>query len=114
MSSSNGIIVPIKIPNVPNHQPDIHMGVSINGGTQNVWFIMEDPIEMDELGVPPLQETAICIYIYICMYICMYIIRAGVKTYENYHMIGGILPFTGPSKPSSSVVLAVVQVVIVG
>jgi Ni,Fe-hydrogenase I cytochrome b subunit len=65
------------------------MGVFINGVTQNVWFIMEDPIEMDELGVPPLQETAIYIYIYICMYI----IRAGVKTYENYHMTGGVSPF---------------------
>ena len=48
---------------------------------------MEDPIEMDELGVPPLQETAIYIYI------CMYIIRAGVKTYENYQMTGGVSPF---------------------
>jgi hypothetical protein len=42
------------------------MGVSINGVPQNRWFIiyniilMENPIEMDDLWVPPFQETSTC------------------------------------------------------
>ena len=38
------------------------MEVSINGGTPIAgWFIMENPIKMDELGVPPFQETRKCV-----------------------------------------------------
>ena len=36
------------------------MRVSINGGTPIAgWFIMEKPIKMDDLGIPPFQETSI-------------------------------------------------------
>ena len=32
----------------------------MNGGTPNRWFIREKTIKMDDLGVPPFQETSIC------------------------------------------------------
>ena len=44
-------------------QPNHHMGVSKIGVPQNVWFIMENPIKMDDLGVPLFSETAIFLWI---------------------------------------------------
>ena len=39
----------------------LYMEVSINGGTPNSWMVyfMENPLNMDDLRVPPFQETSI-------------------------------------------------------
>ena len=36
-----------------------YLGVSINGGTQNGWFVMEHAIKMDDLEVPPCMEIPV-------------------------------------------------------
>ena len=41
-----------------------HMGISVNGGFPNSWLVyfMENPIQMDDLRLPPFVETPIKLY----------------------------------------------------
>ena len=41
---------------LPEMGPQIHLGCSIDGGTPNC-FMMENPIKLDDLGVPPIFGT---------------------------------------------------------
>ena len=51
------------------------------GVPENRWFLMDNPIDMDDLKVPPLLETSI--YITFAMMIIM-IIRGSTRLYEKY------------------------------
>jgi hypothetical protein len=47
--------------------------IYIYGGSmevsQNGWFVIDNPIKLDDLEVPPFQETPNYIYIYFNIYI---------------------------------------------
>ena len=54
----------------------MNMGVSKNRGTQNGWFIVENPIRMDDLGVPPF-------YMLQCFNFRCYIFSSGSIFYSH-------------------------------
>ena len=60
------------------------------GVPQNGWFIIENPIKMDDLGVPLFLETSCCNFLrfdcvwLICVFFCIFFVRCSELHYEVF------------------------------
>ena len=55
----------------------LYMGVSKNRGTPKWMVYMENPIKMDDLGVPSFKETSIIILYILCIFFLFFQTRYG-------------------------------------